>query len=118
MKMKILYWSPRILAIVAILFMMMFSLDCFEEEVTKDILICLLMHNLPAFIIIGILVVAWKWEMIGGILFLVAFLAGCFFFKVFSGNWGAMIIMLPFAITGALFLFHHNLYLREKLQDH
>lgn len=39
--MKILYWTLRILAIVAILFMMMFSLDCFEEEVTKNILICL-----------------------------------------------------------------------------
>jgi hypothetical protein len=114
MKSKFLYWTPRILAILAILFMMMFSLDCFEEGVTNDILICFVMHNIPAFILIIALVIAWKWEMIGGILFLASFLVGCIFFGVFKGNWGAGIIMLPFAITGALFLFHHNLYRKRK----
>ena len=113
MKMRFLYWIPRILAILAILFIMMFSLDCFEGGVAKDILICFLMHNIPALILVIALVIAWKWEMIGGVIFLLAFLAGCFFFRAFSGNWGALIIMLPFAITGALFLFHHNLYLRR-----
>jgi hypothetical protein len=114
MKKKFLYLTPRILAILAIIFMMVFSLDCFDQGVAKDILICFVMHNIPAFILVIALVIAWKWEMIGGIIFLVAFLAGCFFFNAFGGNWGALIIMLPFAITGALFLFHHNLYFRRK----
>ena len=114
MKTKMLFWIPRILAIVAILFMMMFSLDCFESGITREILLCFVMHNIPAFIIVAILVIAWKWELIGSILFVAAFLAGCIFFKAFTGNWGALIIMLPFLITGALFFVHYYLYLRKK----
>ena len=108
---RLLYWSPRILGILAIAFMMLFSLDCFEEgNVLKDQLMCFLMHNIPSLIIIAILVVAWKWERIGGILFLAAALAGMLFFNAFNGNWGAMIIMAPFAITGVLFVLHHDRY--------
>jgi hypothetical protein len=110
---KVFYWAPRILAILAILFMMMFSLDCFENGGT-DALMCLLMHNIPAFIIIVILVIAWKWEMIGGILFVIAFFAGSIFFHAFGKNWGALIIMLPFLLTGILFMMHYFLYLRKK----
>ena len=113
MKEKLLYWIPRILAIIAILFMMMFSLDCFESGGT-DALICILMHNIPAFIIILVLVVAWKWELIGGILFIIAFFAGSIYFNGFGKNWGAMIVMLPFLFTGILFLTHYFLYLRQK----
>jgi len=112
MKKKLLYWSPRILATLAILFMMMFSLDCFEGE-TGDILLCLVMHNIPAFIIIVILVIAWKWELIGGVLFVAAFLAGSIYFNGFGSNWGALIVMVPFLLTGILFLLHYFLYLRR-----
>jgi hypothetical protein len=117
MKKKFLYWTPRILAILAVLFMMMFSLDCFEEGVTKDIFICLVMHNIPAFIIIAILVIAWRWEIAGGILFVVAAITGSIYFHGFTGNWGALIIMLPFLITGALFFIHNYLYLRKKVNQ-
>lgn len=46
-KEKVLYWSPRILAILAILFIMMFSLDCFEGKWNLgEQLTCLFMHNI------------------------------------------------------------------------
>lgn len=110
-KERLLFWLPRILGILAIAFMMLFSLDCFEEgNLLGDQLLCFLMHNIPSLIIIGILLVAWKWEKIGGILFLAAALAGMIFFNAFSGNWGAMIIMAPFAVTGALFIIHQDKY--------
>jgi hypothetical protein len=108
MKNKLLYWTPRILAILAILFMIMFSMDCFEMG-GKDALICLVMHNIPAFIIIAVLIVAWKWELIGGILFVVAFFAGSIYFNGFGSNWGALIIMIPFLLTGILFILHFYL---------
>ena len=111
MKKKLLYWLPRLLAIVAILFMMMFSMDCFEMGGT-DALICLLMHNIPAFIIIGVLVVAWKWELIGGILFIAVSFAGAIYFNGFGGNWGVLPIMAPFMLTGILFIIHY--YLTNK----
>ena len=110
-RMRFLYWSARILGILAILFMMMFSLDCFEAgTLLGDQVLCFLMHNIPSFIILGILLVAWKWERIGGILFLAAALAGMIFFNVFNGNWGALIIMTPFVVTGMLFILHHEKY--------
>lgn len=114
MNKKFFYWLPRILAIFAILFMMIFSLDCFDEAAVRDILVCFVMHNIPAFIIISALIVAWKWELIGGILFILVFIAGCVFFKVFQGNTGALIVMAPFLVTGILFLVYHYLYLREN----
>jgi hypothetical protein len=52
MKEKILLWTPRALTILAILFMMLFSMDCFEASYTvKEQLTCFGMHNIPAFIL-------------------------------------------------------------------
>ena len=113
MTKKLLYWTPRILAILAILFMMVFSMDCFEMG-GKDALICLVMHNIPAFIIIIVLIVAWKWELIGGILFAVAFIAAGIFFNSFTGNPASLIVISPFLVVGILFIVDYYLYLRKK----
>jgi len=113
MKEKLLFWIPRIVGIIAILFMMMFSLDCFEMGGT-DALVCLLMHNIPALIILLVLVIAWKWELVGGLLFIVASIAGTIFFKGFTTNPGVLPVMAPFLLTGILFLAHYYLYLRIK----
>jgi hypothetical protein len=108
---QLLFWSARILSILAILFVMMFSLDCFEgTSLTKDQLVCFVMHNIPAFIIIAVLVIAWNRELAGGLLFLVAALAGSIVFKGFSGNPAVFIVMAPFVLTGLLFILHHVLY--------
>jgi hypothetical protein len=115
MKTKAFFWIPRILAIIAILFMVMFSFDVFSgnEPPGKKIL-GFLIHNIPAFILIVILVIAWRWEVIGGILFIIAAIAASFFFKSFSGNPGSMIILAPFFITGLLFILHHGLNSRKS----
>jgi hypothetical protein len=117
MKNKLLYWAPRILAIFAILFMMMFSIDCMENE-AGEILLCFLMHNIPGLIIILVLIIAWKWELVGGFLFVVAFFAGSIYFKGFGRNWGALIIMIPFLLTGILFMLHYFIYFRVKQPEH
>jgi len=111
MKEKILLWTPRILAILAILFMMMFSMDCFGGSKTlKEHLLCFFIHNIPAYILILLLLVAWKWEFAGGVLFLLAALAGSIYFRGFTGNWGVLIIMAPFVITGIMFILHQVLF--------
>ena len=109
MKKKLLYWAPRILAILAILFMMMFSMDCFEMG-GRDAWICLVMHNIPAFIIIAVLVIAWKWELIGGVLFIAVAIGGAIYFNGFGGNWGVLPVMVPFLLTGILFIIFYSLY--------
>lgn len=110
---RILYWLPRILGILAILFMMMFSLDCFENGGT-DALLCLLMHNIPALIIVAVLVISWKWELIGGILFILGFIAGGIFFDGFGKNPASLIVIAPFLLTGILFILYYYLYGSKK----
>jgi len=51
----------------------MFSLDVFSPGLSaSQILIGLLMHNIPVFVLMIILIISWKYEIIGGIAFLLA----------------------------------------------
>jgi len=114
MTTKILYWTPRILGILAILFMGMFSLDCFEEGVSvSDKLICFFMHNIPALICIAAVIIAWKWEVAGGIIFILFFIAAGIFFDSFTDNPASLIVIVPFLLTGVLFIVH-NFMARQK----
>jgi hypothetical protein len=115
MKEKILYWIPRILTILAILFMMMFSFDVFGgNEPLGRKLLGFLMHNIPVLILTAILIVAWRREIAGGSLFILAAIGGSIFFRAFSGNPGSLIVMVPFLIVGLLFILHHFLYVKGK----
>lgn len=110
MILRILYWVPRILAILAILFMMMFSLDVFggDEPIGRQ-LTGFLAHNIPAFVLIIVLIIAWKYEIIGGMIFILLFIALGIFFNSFTGNSGSLIILIPFLLAGAMFILHHFL---------
>lgn len=115
MTLKILYWFPRILAILSILFLLLFSFDSFGGDVPpgKQIL-GFLMHNIPVFGLIIILVIAWKYEVIGGALFIIAFIALGIFFKSFSGNPASLIIIAPLLLAGAMFILHDVLSSRSR----
>ena len=68
---KILHWLPRILCILAIFFVSLFALDAFGPGMTLWQQIGgFLIHLIPSFILVILLVVAWKWELIGGGVFL------------------------------------------------
>ncbi|MGC1389619.1 MAG: hypothetical protein WA816_01145 [Bacteroidales bacterium] len=112
---KILYWFPRILAIFSILFMTMFSFDVFGGNESFGMqLLGFLMHNIPVIILIIILIIAWKWEIPGGVLFILASISGTVFFHSFSGNPGSLIVIAPFLMTGLLFIVHNVLYPESK----
>ena len=113
MKLKILYWIPRIFTILAILFMMMFSLDVFGSN---EKLLEFFIHNIPVLILTGILVIAWVWEVAGGILFILAFIAASIFYRSFSGNPWPLIVIIPFLITGILFILHYILYEKNSVR--
>lgn len=111
---KILRWTPRVLCIVAILFISMFAFDSFSHERTFfQNLGSLLMHLLPTFILIAFLVVAWNWELTGGILIALTGLAATPFIynlnfqrtQSVSTSLGVILmITLPLIIIGALFI--------------
>ncbi len=66
-----MYWTPRILSILLICFLTLFSLDVFEPGLSAgEIALALLMHNIPSIIMIIILVVAWRIEIVGAIGFI------------------------------------------------
>jgi hypothetical protein len=115
MKSRIFYWIPRVLAVVSILFMTMFSLDAFNGNESFGMkMLGLLIHNIPVLIVTAILIVAWKWEFAGGILFIFSFIAGTIFFHSFTGNPGSIVVIAPFLIIGILFILHGFLYPLKK----
>ncbi|MBI2498849.1 hypothetical protein HYV88_01245 [Candidatus Woesearchaeota archaeon] len=70
---KFIFWTPRILAILFILFLAMFSLDVFEESYGFwGTILGLFMHNLPALILLIVVIISWKHEIVGGIAFSLA----------------------------------------------
>ena len=107
MRSKFFYWLPRILTILSILFMALFSLDSFggNGSVWRKMLVFLL-HNIPVFILIIILIIAWKREVAGGIILIVVSLAGGIFFHSFTTNPGSIPVIAPFFLEGVLFVLH------------
>lgn len=71
-----LHWLPRIICILGILFISKYAIDSVESYLTlyQQILI-LLVHLIPCMLLTALLVVAWKWELAGGIIFTVIGLA-------------------------------------------
>jgi len=107
---KFLYWTPRILSILFILFLALFSLDVFSPGLTfGQIIIGLLIHNIPSFILLAVLLISWRHEIVGGIAFI---LAGILYIvwllmnpklEWYMLSW-ALIIAGPAFLIGILFL--------------
>lgn len=97
---KFVYWTPRILGIIFILFLMMFSLDVFEPGLTVwQIALGLFMHNIPALFLLIILIISWKHEIVGGIVFI---LAGLLYILILTMNSKFEWYMLSWSLTIAL----------------
>jgi len=73
MKKKYLYWIPRILSIIFILFLSLFALDIFDLHLGFwGTILGLFMHLIPSFILVILLLVSWRYEWVGGITFILA----------------------------------------------
>jgi prolipoprotein diacylglyceryltransferase len=104
---KVLYWTARILCILAILFISFFL---WEKSL------------IPSFVLLAILIIAWKWEKAGGIILTIFGLAFSIFIFVFNykrNHFPVMICLLqtlavaiPFVLAGILFILSH--YRKKK----
>ncbi|MFH1207414.1 MAG: hypothetical protein V1668_02295 [Patescibacteria group bacterium] len=106
---KFFYWAPRVLSILIVCFVSVFALDIFEGDKTAgEIALGLLIHLIPTFVGIAVIVIAWKRELIGGWLFMA--LAVAFLFMSRFELAGMLMIALPFAVIGGMFLVHYYKY--------
>lgn len=70
---KYIYWIPRILSIIFVLFLFLMSLDIFDGNYGFwGTVLGLFMHNIPAIILLIALIISWKHEIVGGIAFILA----------------------------------------------
>lgn len=107
---KFIYWTPRILSIIFTCFIALFSLDVFGNNYGFwGTALAFLMHNIPTLILIAILIISWKYEIVGGIAFI---LAGLLYiltlvrypqFEWYMISW-SVIIAGPAFLIGILFL--------------
>jgi hypothetical protein len=93
---KIFYWLPRVLSILFIVFISVFALDAFNEP---KWLLALLIHLIPTYILIIETIIAWKYEKIGGIVFI---LSGVIF--LITSRFQATVVSIPAIVIGVLFL--------------
>lgn len=109
---KFVYWAPRILSILFILFLALMSLDVFEGNNSFwETVLELLLHNIPTFILLVVLLISWKYEIVGGIAFIMAGLAHLVssVVRVDADPWyvsflTSLIIDVPAFFIGILFL--------------
>jgi len=94
-----LYWLPRILAIIYIVFFSIFALDVFNQPQWP---LALFMHLIPSFILTFITLIAWKQEKTGGFLFLASGIIMIIFFH-------SVTIAVPAFIIGLLFFLKNKI---------
>jgi prolipoprotein diacylglyceryltransferase len=119
---RVLYWIPRIIGILAILFVSFFALDSFSAGNTFwQNIFSFLMNLIPSFVLLVLLIVAWKWEKTGGIILTISGLAFCIFVFVLNYKRNhsiaaslliVVVICIPFVLAGILFIISH--YRRKK----
>ena len=125
---RVFHWLPRIICILAILFVSLFALDAFSPELTIWQQIGgFLMHLIPSFILLAFLLVAWKWEYIGGIIFIIIGLGLSPYIYMLNYNRNHSVgmslgiiltITFPFVIVGILFIISHFMKKKNLLKTH
>ena len=106
---KFVYWIPRILSIIFVVFLALMSLDVFSMGLGFwQTIGALFIHNIPVIILLIVVWISWKYEIVGGIAFI---LAGLLYIALLTRNsfewyylaWAVQISGTAFAI-GILFL--------------
>ncbi|MGE5550357.1 MAG: hypothetical protein ACM3ZC_07480 [Bacteroidota bacterium] len=113
---RALFWSPRVLCLLFAAFLSLFAFDVFEGVGIGEAILALLIHLVPVYIVVIVLVAAWRREWIGAILYN----ALAVFYLVWAWgrfDWRAyLVISGPLALIGVLFLFNwiYRVQLRTK----
>ena len=103
-KKRFLFWMPRVLCILLAMFLSVFALDVFSEGYSfGETILALLIHLVPTFLVVIGLVIAWRREMVGAILFIILAVG---YLVMSKGE--SLIILVPLVLVGGLFLLNWN----------
>ncbi len=102
---KMQFWLPRGIMILYILFISLFALDAFDPELGRmEQILGFLIHMIPSFILIAILIVSWRRPLYGAI----GYISASILFTVLvhgpSGGSAFYILVTP-SLLGALLFF-------------
>ena len=100
-----LIWLPRVIAALFVVLLVMLSLDAFggEKGVGKQ-LGGFLIHLMPAFFTVACLAVAWRYRVVGGLLFVFLGIVFTFYFGTARNIYNFLLISAPLFAAGVLFL--------------
>lgn len=105
---RLVWWGPRISGILIAGFLSLFALDVFNGASFFESLPAFAIHLIPAFLVLGVVATAWRFEWIGGVAFIT--LAVIYGVMVrWRVDWVA-VISGPLVLVGVLFLLswrHH-----------
>ena len=115
---KALYWAPRVLGILAAAFISIFALDVFGEGYSFwETLLALAIHLIPTYILIIVVIIAWKRELAGGIIYIIFGLLYIVMARRGFPFTTILVISGPLFLTGALFLVNRFLPKKETQQE-
>jgi len=108
---KIFHWTPRILGILMTLFIGMFALDAFDPRLAllRQIL-NFLIQLIPAYIALVTVVIAWKWDLAGGLIYLLLSLS----YSVWAVHHPLWILAISLPLITLSILFFMSWYFRRK----
>jgi hypothetical protein len=105
MKKKNLIWIPRILTFLFCLFLSIFAFDVFDsKEPFLRILLGLLIHLIPSFILLGVFFVSLKYKNMAGTILIGLSIVFTLFFHTYQNMTNFVIVSLPVLVIGILFL--------------
>ena len=112
---RVIFWTPRILGILFAVFLSLFATDVFSEGYGfSEAILALLIHLVPTYLVVIALVISWRWEWIGALIYIALGL----FYIIWS--WGDFLFVTYLVISGPPFLvaalFLVNWHYREELR--
>jgi hypothetical protein len=114
---QFLVFTPRVIVILATLFVSIFALDSFSNNHSIwQQLGEFVIHLIPSFVLIAFLIIAWKWELVGGIIFTLLSLifSPIIYYHNYKMNHSIamsleiiLLITFPFFVAGVFFMASH-----------
>ena len=105
-------WIPRLFSIFLIIYFGLFTLEVWYQDVSlAQKLIDLIIHLIPSIVMLICLLVSWRFQTAGGMMFVVAGFGSAIFFNTFSSLTDFILISFPIFISAILF------FISDSLED-